>query len=274
MLSHWPEYVCEALLLGGFLFSACIFGVLLFLPESPASELLPDATVRRAVMGAAMGLTAVALIHSPPGLRSGAHMNPAVTLAFLRFGRIRPPDALGYMVAQFVGAMAGVGAARIVLGDRLAHRAVDFAVTQPGASGGLGSAIAWVVEFAMASTMMTVVLSMASRPAIAARTGLAAGALVAIFIVVAAPVSGMSINPARSLGSALHAGTWSDLWIYFTAPPLAMLMAAERHWRRAGRDGPERGHRLEGARALLRCAKLVHTTRYRCIHCGAAAAKE
>src|SRR5713101_2658420 len=105
---HWPEYFIEAWALGMFMVSA---GVSTLLLESPASSLhtaIPDAFLRRLLIGAAMGLTAIALIYSPWGRRSGAHMNPAVTLSFLRLGKIAPSDAVFYIFAQFIGGTLGV----------------------------------------------------------------------------------------------------------------------------------------------------------------------
>jgi aquaporin Z len=86
-------------------------------------------------------------------------------------------------------------------------------------------------------------------------TGVAAGCLVAIYITVEAPLSGMSMNPARSFASAAPGGLWQFLWVYFTAPVLGMLLAAGlyRWWRAA---------------AAVACAKLDHSPRRRCIHCG------
>jgi aquaporin Z len=96
----------EAALLGGFMVSACGFTVLLFHPASPAVQAIPSEFVRRWLTGLAMGATAIALIYSPWGRRSGAHFNPAVTLTFLRLGNVAPRDAAGYVLAQFVGGVA------------------------------------------------------------------------------------------------------------------------------------------------------------------------
>src|SRR5512143_4206850 len=102
--AHWPEYLIEAAGLGTFMISACVFGVLLFHPESPAHAALGNDFVRRIVMGLAMGGTAVAIIYSPWGQRSGAHINPSTTLAFLWLGKVTPTDAVFYIASQFVGA--------------------------------------------------------------------------------------------------------------------------------------------------------------------------
>ena len=86
-------------------------------PRSPLQEWLPDADLRRVLGGVAMGLTAIALIYSPWGKRSGAHMNPAVTLAFLALGKIKPRDAAFYSLAQFAGGLVGVMLVAGLFGD-------------------------------------------------------------------------------------------------------------------------------------------------------------
>jgi aquaporin Z len=124
--------------------------------------------------------------------------------------------------------------------------------TLPGPS---GVAVAWLAEFSFSSLFMLVVLTL-SNSRFARLTGLIAGALLAIYIIVETPLSGMSTNPARSLGSAVAARTWSDLWLYFTAPPLGMLAAAEIS---------VRARVLKG----VLCAKLVHPRAGTCIfRCG------
>ncbi len=250
--AHWPEYLIEGALLGGFMVSACMFGTLFEHPDSPFRQAVADPTLRRVPMGLAMGLTAIALIYSPPGMRSGAHLNPAVTVAFYRLRKVAHWDAAWYVVAQTVGAIVGVGLALAALGASLAHPAVLYVATVPGERGPLA---AFVAEAAIACGLMLVVLVVSNTPRIARYTGLCAGALVATYIVLEAPVSGMSMNPARTLASALPSGTWSVLWLYVAAPLLGMLAAAE---------GYVRWIRPAGAR----CAKLHHGDQ-RCIfRCG------
>jgi aquaporin Z len=246
---HWPEYLIEATLLGLFMVSACGFAVLLDHPDSPAHRAIPDPTARRSLIGLAMGSTAIALIYSPWGGRSGAHFNPAATLAFLRLRRIAPRDAAWYIGAQFMGGLAGVLLAAAILGSSLAHEKVRYAVTRPGP---LGIGPAWLAELAMTFVLISVVLRMSSHPRLGRLTGLCVGMLVATYITLEAPLSGMSLNPARTLASALVAGEWTALWVYFTAPPLGMLLAAELHLLLGG---------------PLACAKLDHDPHQRCIHC-------
>jgi len=125
----------EAAELGIFMLSACVFVVLLEHPASPAPAALPVPFVRRALVGIAMGLTAIGIVYSPLGKRSGAHFNPSVTLTFLRLGKIAPWDALFYVAAQFAGGVAGVALAAVVLprvevgpiGGRIGHETHDLA---------------------------------------------------------------------------------------------------------------------------------------------------
>lgn len=247
--SHWPEYLIEAAGLGLFMVSACFFGVLLGHSASPVVAALPDGLTRRTLMGLAMGLTAVALIYSPWGQRSGAHFNPATTLTFWRLGKIAAPDAALYAVAQAIGGLAGVTLAAAALGPVLAEPSVDYVATVPG---GLGPAGAFAAETAIAFVLMSVVLRVSNTARLARFTGLCAGALVATFIMFEAPISGMSMNPARSLASAVPASAWGPLWIYVTAPPLGMLMAAHLYARRHGL-------------AAVFCAKLHHGDGQPCI---------
>jgi len=249
---HWPEYLIEGWALGSFMLSASVFTVLLESPALPIRGLVPDPFVRRAIVGIAMGLTAVALIHSPWGRRSGAHMNPAVTLSFVRLGLVRPVDGLFYGLSQVVGGTLGVTAGYLLTAGALARPEANWVATVPGSGGVL---LAFALEFAMALTVMLVVLRLSNSPGLRGLTGCAAGLMVALFITFEAPHSGMSINPARSLASALPSEIWTAFWIYLLAPPLGMLAAAEIHRLLSGGD-------------LRHCAKLVHDEATRCIHCG------
>ena len=246
---HWPEYVAEAVGLGLFMVSACVFGTLLGHPHSVAAHVVPDGVRRRVLMGLAMGGTALALVHSPWGRRSGAHLNPATTLTFWRLGKVAGPDAAWYVLAQVAGGLAGVLTAAAFLGGALAHPSVHYVATVPGPG---GVAPAFLAEVLITFILMSVVLQVSNTARLAPYTGLFVGALVAAYITIEAPLSGMSMNPARSLASAVPAGFWDALWIYFVAPPLGMLLAAELYVRQRGRR-------------RVFCAKLDHQGEGRCI---------
>jgi len=236
--------------LGVFMISACAFGALLWHPDSPVGRLVADGAGRRGLMGLAMGLTFLGIVYSPWGKQSGAHLNPSVTLTFLRLGKMEPWDAAFYVLAQFVGGLAGVLLSAAFLGQALRDPSVHYVVTVPGRT---GVGVAFVAEIAIAFVMMTTVLVVSNGPW-ARFTGVCAGALVVAYITFEAPLSGMSLNPARTLGSAVPAMTWTSLWLYFTASPLGMLAAAEVY---------------VGARSkqAVHCAKLHHQNTKRCIFC-------
>jgi len=242
---HWPEYVIEAAGLGLFMVIAGICVVLVNAPGTIRAIASPD--LRRGLVGIAMGATAIAIIYSPWGRQSGAHLNPAVTLTFLRLGKIAPLDALFYIIAQFVGGAAGTLLLATLLGEHFTLPPVSAVATLPGPS---GDTAAFVAEFAIAFLMMSTVLTANASVRLMRWTGVCAGAFVAIYIAVEAPVSGMSLNPARSVASALPSGLWHGIWIYLSAPLIGMLLAAELHRRRGGRTP---------------CAKLHHDTHHRCI---------
>jgi aquaporin Z len=247
--NHWPEYVMEAAGLGIFMVSASVFAILLYHPGSPAIQALPEEFPRRILMGMAMGLTAIGIIYSPWGKQSGAHLNPAVTLTFFRLGKVAPWDAVFYIIAQFVGGVAGVALVAALAGHLLAHPSVNYVATLPG-TGGPGAA--FLGEVAISFVLMWVVLIVSNTRMFARCTGLLAGACVALFITFEAPISGMSMNPARTFGSAVLPQLWDSLWIYFFAPPLGMLVAAALYLR---------------LKHVVACAKLHHQNQFRCIFC-------
>lgn len=244
---YWREYWIEAGALATFMLAACVFGVLLEHPSSAAHQSIDAPLLRRALMGAAMGLTAVAIISSHWGQRSGAHMNPALTLTYWALGKIRSRDALLYVAFQFLGGAAGVAAAAAVIGPPLGDAAVDFVATRPGPD---GAGAAFAAELGISTLLMGTVLVTSNSPRLAHSTPLFAGALVALYITLETPLSGMSVNPARTLASALFAGDYRSLWIYFTAPPAGMLLAALLY---------------RAARGAVLCAKLHPCTGHNCI---------
>lgn len=249
ILNHWPEYLIEACLLGTFMVAACAAVCAIHHPRSPVARRITRPGIRRLIIGMLMGLTAVGLIYSPWGQRSGAHMNPGTTLTFLVLGKVKAWDAVFYICSQFLGGLGGVRVARAVLGRYVSHANVNFAVTVPGKR---GIRAAWIGEFVIAFGMMSMVLVSSNHASSAAYTGMFAGVLVVLFITIEAPISGMSMNPARTLGSAVHAREFRGLWVYFTAPPLAMLAAAALYTAMFGLGG-------------VYCAKLNHQGHQRCI---------
>jgi aquaporin Z len=246
---HWPEYLMETAEVGLYLFLTCVFARLLLYPASPVRHFFGGTAVVRAAMGVGVGTTVVLIVISPWGKQSGGHFNPALTLAFYRLGKMRLPDAVFYIAAQFSGAACGVCIARYLLPDTMGRPAISYAVTAPGVRGG---AVAFVGELTISFVLMSTILVSSNRESLTRYTPYLVGLLYAIFITVEAPLSGTSMNPARSFGPALHVGYWHDIWLYFTAPALGMLVAAEVFLRARGGVQPY-------------CAKLDHANNKRCI---------
>jgi len=204
-------------------------------------------------MGAAVGAAVFAIVMTPWGKQSGGHFNPAITFTFYRLRKIDFWDALFYRAAQFFGATSGVAIATYILRGAPGHESVRYAVTLPGR---YGNGVAFVAELAISFGLMATVLFTSNHETLARYTPFFAGALYAIYITFETPLSGMSMNPARTFGSAFHASYWHALWLYFLAPTLGMLVAAELFFRARSGVGPS-------------CAKLYHATNKRCIfHCG------
>jgi aquaporin Z len=254
--NHWPEYLMEAAELGGFMVSVIAFTILLYHPDSPAVRAIPSEIVRRVLIAIAMGLTFVGIVFSPWGKQSGAHMNPAFTMTFYRLGKVAPWDAIFYVVAQFVGGVAGVALVAAFTGKLLAHPSVNYAPTIPGPG---GSVVAFAAETLISFILIAVVLTVSSIQRVARFTGLFVGALIAVFIIFESPFSGASMNPARTLASALLPGVWTGLWIYFLAPPLGMLAAAMAY---------------VGLNRRVACPKYHHQNNKRCIFCEYQSAKQ
>jgi aquaporin Z len=203
--------------------------------------------------GIAMGLTAVGIICSPWGKQSGAHMNPAFTLTFLSLHKIAPWDAFFYVLAQFAGGLAGVLLSRWTIGSAVGNPSVNYVVTVPGPK---GPWVAFAAEFIISFLLIAVILNVSNSRRLSRFTPWAAGFLIAAYICVEAPLSGMSMNPARTVGSALPARVWTAVWIYFVAPVAAMLSAGHlyRHFRGAHRIFCAKYHHHNNKRCIFRCA--------------------
>jgi aquaporin Z len=245
---HWREYAMEVAEVACYLFVACLVTALIHHPASIVRRSISSDVARRAFMGLAMGTTTIALVTSPWGKRSGGHFNPAITLTFYRLGKVEFWDAWFYGIAQLVGAWSGVAFAKYVLRGALAHDAVRYAVTMPGM---YGSAAAFAAELSISFILMSTVLFTTNRARLASYTAYFVGGLIAVYYTFETPLSGMSTNPARTFGSALHANYLHALWIYFMAPTIGMLIAAELFLRLSG--------------AIPYCARLHHANHEGCI---------
>lgn len=246
---HWPEYLMEAGEMSLCMFLTCSFATLLQHPASPVGHFVINRVARRALMGLAVSATVVGIIMSPWGKRSGGHFNPAVTFTFYWLGKVGGWDALFYGVAQFAGAIGGVAMAAFLLRGAPGDLSVRYAVTAPGV---YGSTVAFAAELVISSLLMITVLLGTQHERLAPYTPYFVGLLYAVNITFETPLSGMSMNPARTFGPAAYGGYWHALWIYFLAPTVGMLAAAEVFlWARRG--------------TLPHCAKLHHANDKRCI---------
>ncbi|ABB57601.1 aquaporin family protein [Synechococcus elongatus] len=249
---HWPEYLIEAWGLGLFMVAAGVVGTLVFYPQSPAYQAIADPFLQRVVMGLGMGLTAMIIMYSPWGKRSGAHINPAVTLTFYRLKKIAAWDAFFYVVFQFIGGLLGVVLVAFLLQTPFTQAPVNYVVTVPGKQGAI---VACIAEYFIAVLMMSMVLFTSNQPKLERFTPFFAGCLIVSYVIFESPLSGFGMNPARTVASALPSGIWTAIWLYFLAPIAGMLTAAELYLR------------MIGPRKIF-CAKLYHDPLYRCIHCG------
>jgi aquaporin Z len=225
---HWPEYIYEAIGLALFMTFAGGLTVLLEHPDSPVHAAIPSKMMRHVVLGIIMGTYIGLLIYSPWGRKTGAHINPAVTIAFWRMGKISKADAIFYIIAQFVGALITARLLFFFIGNAFAHPDVKYGATVPGPQGALVAFRGGVRDL----------VSAAVRDPDRDQFDAAQEArwplrrhLIALYLMFETPLSGMSLNPARTFGSAMTAQRFDALWVYFFAPTLAMWLAVEVYMR-------------------------------------------
>jgi aquaporin Z len=234
------EFVGTALLLLVGLSAVCAD----FSTRSPVVSAIPDSNLRRLITGIIFAGTGTAIVYSRLGKRSGGHINPAVTLAFLRLGKISPRSAAIYIAVQTAGALTGAALVLAIWGSWA--MSVNIGATVPK-DGGVAAAVA--AEVGVTFLLVSLILNFVDRPRLMPFTAAGAGALVAFFVFVEAPVSGTSLNPARTLGPAVVGGTFTDVWIYLVAPPLGALAAALLYRHR---------------RSSVACGKLLHSDTVKC----------
>jgi aquaporin Z len=232
----------EAVELGLLMISICLTGALVYSKGSPLRQFSLSLTAKSFLMGGIIALSTFLIIRSPYGRRSGAHLNPAITLAYLWLDRIHRWDAVSYIIAQFTGGLVGVFLAYQMLGHHLSAAPVRYVVTLPGE---YGRAIAFVAEFLLSALLMGIVLFATNHRDLARFSPLMVALITVFYYVLCSSVSGFSVNPARTFSSAFFAWIWKGIWIYFAAPSLGMLAAAAIYIR------------SKGPRSVY-CAKLFH----------------
>ncbi len=196
------------------------------------------------------GLIVMAMVYAV-GHISGAHINPAVTLGFMLTKRISRRDALAYWGAQVVGAVLAAGTLRALFG-------VVASMGGHTPSGDVAQSLG--LEVVLTFLLMFVIMAIVANPdRIGSASGLAIGGTVALGVLVGGPISGGSMNPARSFGPALVGWTWTSHWVYWVGPLLGAALGASAYWslgkvsERANRPGSEGTERPERRRVLFAC---------------------
>lgn len=218
------HYRQEALGLFIFMVSACYFGAMLFSEKSSWYHYIPNEMARNIIMGLMMGFTALFIFYSPWTAPSGSQINPAVTLTFLRLDKMCRYDALFFIIFQFTGGTLAVYLMRLVMGHILTDAPINSVVTIPGKPGTMW---ALITEFSIAFITMLMILFTGNHEKLKKYTRIFAGCFVCAWVILAGPVSGFGMNPARTFASALPANTWTAFWLYMVIPVAGMMTAAE-----------------------------------------------
>jgi len=179
----------------------------------------------------AFGFAVVAMAYAIGGI-SGCHINPAVTIGVLTAGKMSIKDAIGYIISQCVGAILGAFVLYVILSGKPGWQMNEWGLGSNGwGEGYLGAfdtASAFLIEAVMTFLFIFVILGTTSRFGNGAMAGLAIGVTLMLIHLVTIPVTGTSVNPARSLGPALFAGgkALSQLWLFIVAPIVGAIIAA------------------------------------------------
>lgn len=216
----WPAFWSELVGTGLLLLLGLSVVILMFGAGSPMAGIVPGVGVRRAITGFLFGTVGALITISPVGKESGAHINPVVTLGFWLMGKIEPRAALGYVVAQLVGASLGV-LPLLAWGEM--GRSVAFGATLPGEGYTRATVVMGevITTFALVAGLCVFIGFRPLRPF----TPALMPPLYSVAVYLETEVSGTSTNPARSLGPALLSGRWEGFWIYWVGPLVGTLLA-------------------------------------------------
>ena len=218
---HWSEYGAELLGTAFLVFVGLSAVVFDFAKELPLSHILPDASIRRLITGLIFAGSGSLVAISPLGRLSGAHINPSVSLAFWVQGKMKHIDLLGYVIAQFAGAI--LGELLLVALWRNYALSVTNGMTLPGK--GYPLWLVFIAEMSLTCLLVLLIFLFVSNRRLMRWTPLMNWFLVATMVWLEAPISGTSLNPARSIGPALITWLWTSQWLYCIAPPLGGLLA-------------------------------------------------
>jgi glycerol uptake facilitator-like aquaporin len=191
---------------------------------SPISRAAPGIHAELWIVGAAVALLLAGLILTPLGRTSGAHTNPAISLAMWRFGVFPGAGVIPYSIAQLLGSVLGVVAARLVWGHIVAEPPVVYAALQPGP--GWSTWELFVVE-ALGMTVIAFVVGLClAVQQLTSFVPWIVGGLVGLGIALLGTATGGSLNPARQFGPAVVSGQTRFLWVYLLAPMFGAAIAA------------------------------------------------
>jgi len=217
------HFLMEATGLGIFMISAGFFTILLFHPHFQKIYMVPSPLLRQVIIGCIMGSTAFFIITNSWISRSGAHINPAVTLTFLYLGRISVLESIGYIISQFIGGTLGLYLLDLIMHPYLSANEIKYIVTVPGTVGPIWAAI---LETCIAIIMMFTVLYLGKGDKTRKWTPYFVGLLVSLYAAFESPYSGFGMNPARTFASAFLSGIWTHYEIYLLCPCLGMFLSA------------------------------------------------
>jgi aquaporin Z len=216
----WPKFFAELIGTALLVLVGLSLVIFMFGDGTPMAQVIPGEALRRLVTGFLFGTTGALIALSPVGKVSGAHINPAVSLGFSLMGKLDPPIALGYIVAQLIGGV--LGSIPLLAWGQMG-RSVAFGATAPGS--GYSTTEALLGEVITTFAMVALLAVFLAFREIRRFTPALFPPLYAVMVCLEAPVSGTSTNPARSLGPAVISGTWHSWWIYWLGPFLGMLLA-------------------------------------------------
>ncbi len=220
----WAVYLSELVGTALLLIFGLSFVIMDFGKGSPVVNFIPDPGLRRLITGFLFGATGASIAYSRVGKISGAHINPVVTLAFRIKGKLSARDTVGYIVAQFAGAV--IGSLPLLFWGGIG-KSIAFGNTTPGTGYTMIDALA-------GETITTICLIVGlfvflGHMKLRNYTPLLFPFLYAVMVYFEAPISGTSTNPARSVGPAVVSGIWTGWWIYFVGPLIGMLIGLAVH---------------------------------------------
>ena len=241
---HFAEWAAELAGTAILVFAALSTVTVMFHPGSVFEAWIPSKSARLLLLGVLFAAFIISIAASPLGRLSGAHLNPAVSLAFWITGHVHPHDLFGYWAAQLLGGVLGASALRLVWGEAAAT--VDYGAISPAVSPG----VAVLIEGLMVGLIVCAMFAFLSTSSLVRWTPVAAGTMVALNTWLGAPLTSTGLNPARTLGPNLVSGQWLDWWVYVAGPVTGAVLVAVL-WR--------------GVPRTILTAKLFHDSSYRSV---------